>query len=55
MRYYKINKRYYNHFNVFRQDKMNNRLKRLLLKNEFKEDEVEKILHKNAENFFKIS
>lgn len=33
---------------------MNNRLKKLLLKNEFKEDEVEKILHKNAERFIEL-
>ncbi len=49
MTYYKTNKRYYNHFNVFRQDSIKEELKKLLLCGEFNNEEIEKILHKNFE------
>ena len=52
MRYYKTNKKYYKHFNVFKQENMENKLEKLLLKNEFSVEEIEKILYKNAEEFF---
>lgn len=50
MTYYKTNKRYYNHFNVFKQEKMKRKLGKLLSKNDFTEEETEKILHLNFEN-----
>lgn len=54
MTYYKTNKKYYKYFNVFQQNKMKKRLQKLLLKEEFEEEEIEKIQNKNAESFFKI-
>ena len=55
MGYYKTNKKYYKHFNIFNQKKIKNRLKKLLLKNNFTQEEIEKILHINAERFLEIS
>ena len=54
MTYYKTNKRYYKHFNVFKQSMIKEKLEQLLLKNGFIIEETEKILHKNAEEFFEI-
>ena len=54
MSYYKINKKYYKHFNVFKQYKMKKRLEKLLLKNKFSKEEIEKILYLNAKSFFDI-
>ena len=51
MSYYKYKKEYYKYFNVFKQEKMKKRIKKLLLKNKFSKEEIEKILYKNAENF----
>ena len=50
MTYYKTNKRYYKHFNVFKQDNMKKQLEKLLLYNGFSNKDVEKILHKNFEH-----
>lgn len=52
MTYYKTNKRYYKHFNVFKQDRIKEGLEQLLLKNGFDMEETEKILYSNAEQFF---
>ncbi len=49
MTYYKTNKRYYKHFNVFKQDNMKKELERLLLYNGFTNKDIEKILYKNFE------
>ena len=54
MTYYKTNKKYYKHFNVFKQEQMNKKLQKLLLKNGFSREEIEKILCKNAQRFFNI-
>ena len=54
MTYYSTNKKYYKHFNVFKQEKMKNRLEKLLLKNNFSKEEIKKILYINVEDFFKI-
>ena len=54
MTYYKTNRRYYNHFNVFKQEKMKSRLEKLLLNNGFTKEDIEKILYKNAMKFFKF-
>ena len=51
MTYYKISKRYYKHFNVFKQNKMKKRLEKLLSNDGFKQDEIEKILNRNAQEF----
>lgn len=55
MSYYETNKNYYKNFNVFKQYKMQKRLKKLLLKNDFSKEEIEKVLFKNAERFFEIN
>ena len=55
MGYYKVNRKYYKHFNVFNQTKIKSRLEKLLFKNGFSKDEIERILYKNAERFLKIN
>ena len=50
MTYYKINKNYYKHFNVFKHDRVKKDLENLLLDNDFTKIEVEKILCRNFEN-----
>lgn len=50
MTYYKTNKRYYKHFNVFKQERMKKELENLLLSNEFSTKDTEKILYKNFKN-----
>lgn len=50
MTYYKTNKKYYKYFNVFKQNKMKNELKELLLNNNFTSKEVENILYNNFNN-----
>lgn len=50
MTYYKVNKRYYKHFNVFKHDRVKKDLENLLLDNDFTKSEVEKILCRNFEN-----
>lgn len=50
MTYYKTNRRYYKHFNVFKQDKIKKELETLLLDNEFNKKEVKKILYNNFED-----
>lgn len=50
MTYYKINKRYYKHFNVFKQDGIKKQLEKLLLNSKFSSEEVEKILYRNFNN-----
>lgn len=50
MTYYKVNKRYYKHFNVFKHDRVEKNLENLLLDNDFTKIEVEKILCRNFEN-----
>lgn len=50
MTYYKLNKRYYKHFNVFKQEKIKKELERMFLINEFSKEDTEKILYKNFEN-----
>ena len=52
MTYY--NTRYYRHFNVFKQNKMQKRLKILLMKNNFSNSEIERILYLNAQKFLNI-
>ena len=54
MTYYKTSIRYYKHFNVFKQENMKHRLEKLLLKNGFTKEEIEKILYKNAQKFLQI-
>ncbi len=54
MSYYKINTKYFKHFNVFKQDKMKKRLEKILLKDGFSKEEIEKILYKNAISFLNI-
>ena len=54
MTYYKTNKRYYKHFGVFKHERMKKRLEKLLLKNGFSRNETERILYKNAEEFFDL-
>ena len=49
MTYYKTNKKYYNHFNVFKQENIKKELENLLLNNDFNKENVEKILHRNFE------
>lgn len=50
MTYYKTNKKYYKHFNVFKHEKTKRELVKLLSKNNFTEEEIEKIMHLNYEN-----
>lgn len=50
MTYYKTNKRYYKHFNVFKQESIRKELEKLLLHSGFNIKETEKILHKNFED-----
>lgn len=50
MTYYKINKRYYKHFNVFKQERMKKELENLLLSNGFSSKDTENILYKNFNN-----
>lgn len=50
MTYYKTNKRYYKHFNVFKQERMKKELENLLLSNGFSSKDIEKILYKNFKN-----
>lgn len=47
MTYYKINKRYYRDFNVFKQEKMKKNLTKLLEDNNYSKEEIEKILYVN--------
>ncbi len=47
MTYYKTNKKYYKHFNVFKQESIKNNLTSLLLHNKFSKEDIEKILHHN--------
>lgn len=47
MTYYKINKKYYKHFNAFKQENIKKDLTNLLLDNEFTKEDVEKILYNN--------
>ena len=51
MTYYKIEKKYYKYFNVFKQENMQKKLEKLLLKNKFSKEEIEKILYANAKKF----
>lgn len=50
MTYYKTNKRYYKHFNVFKQEKMKNELENLLLNNGFSKNETNQIMYLNFKN-----
>lgn len=50
MTYYKTNKRYYKHFNVFKQERMKKELENLLLSNGFSSKDTENILYKNFNN-----
>lgn len=50
MTYYKTNKKYYKHFNVFKQEKIKKELEKLLLENKFTLEEIEKIMYLNFEN-----
>ncbi len=50
MTYYKTNKRYYKHFNVFKQERMKKDLENLLLFNGFTKEDTEKILYTNFNN-----
>ena len=52
MTYY--NTKYYRHFNCFKQCKMRKNINKLLLKNYFANEQIEKILYTNAYNFFKV-
>ncbi len=49
MTYYKKNKRYYKHFNVFKQEYIKKDLEKLLLNNGFNSKDIEKMLYKNFE------
>lgn len=49
MTYYKTNKEYYKHFNVFKQEHMKEDLEKLLLCNGFDSKIIEKIFYKNFE------
>lgn len=50
MTYYKIDKEYYKHFNVFKQEKVKRQLEKLLLSNNFTENETKDILYRNFSN-----
>ena len=54
MKYYKTCRKYYKHFNVFKQENMKAKLEKQLLKNNFSQEEIEKILYKNAKTFLEI-
>lgn len=50
MTYYKTNKKYYKHYNVFKQEQIKKELEQLLLENNFTIQEIEKIMYLNFEN-----
>lgn len=50
MTYYKINRRYYKHFNIFKQEQTKKKIEKLFLSNELTKKDVEKILYKNFED-----
>ena len=47
MTYYNVNKKYYKHFNVFKQKSIRKELENLLLKNKFNKNDINKILYNN--------
>lgn len=50
MGYYKTNKKYYKYFNVFKQKNVKKKLKKILKKNNYTKQEIEKILYLNFNN-----
>ena len=50
MTYYKTNRRYYKHFNIFKQEQAKNKIEKLFLSNELTKKDVEKILYRNFED-----